>query len=354
MRNIFKLPVDGFAIFATFFLAYWSRVEIFSSPIQPVDFYTPFLLFSILAFWLVTAIFHLYHNHRPVLSFSYLVDFLRTLALWGALMVAFAFFTKTDYSRAVIVLFFIFSLTMLFLIRLLTGKLDLKQTTADTELEKTIHEIVKICTFSSDDLALLEGVRRARAPNRFYFTTKRIIDLVGTLIGLLISLPLYPLIIFYIKKDSPGPAMIRQKRVGQNGETFTLYKFRTMRLDTELYAGAPRHSDDPRITKAGKILRQYSLDELPQFWNVLRGEMSLVGPRPEMPFIVAKYTDWQKIRLQAKPGITGIWQILGRKDLPLEENIEYDLYYVFHQSFFLDLAIILRTVPHLLFPRGAY
>jgi len=127
-----------------------------------------------------------------------------------------------------------------------------------------------------------------------------------------------------------------------------------MHTGTELYAAAPRHGDDPRITEIGKWLRRYSLDELPQFWNVLKGEMSLVGPRPEMPFIVAQYTDWQKIRLQAKPGITGIWQILGRKDLPLEENIEYDLYYIFHQSFFLDLAIILRTIPHLLFPRGAY
>src|SRR3989338_2199847 len=121
-----------------------------------------------------------------------------------------------------------------------------------------------------------------------------------------------------------------------------------------LYEQSPRDSGDSRITKAGRALRKYSIDEFPQFWNVLKGDMSVVGPRPEMPFVAERYNEWQKIRLTVKPGITGAWQILGRKDIPLEENLEYDIYYVFHQSLFLDLAIILKTVPHLLFPRGAY
>lgn len=327
----------------------------FLPEIQSVDFYIPFLIFSVLALWLALNIFHLYHNHRPALSFSYLVDFLRALTLWGALLITFAFFTKTDYSRAVVILFFVFSILLLFIARLIIvrNKTD-RQADGDTETHQIINELVKISSFSSDELALLEGVRQARAPSEIYFLSKRFSDLFLGGLGLIITLPFYPLIIFFIKKDGPGPAVIRQERVGQNGRKFILYKFRTMHPATALYAAAPRRGDDPRITKIGKWLRQYSLDELPQFFNVLRGEMSLVGPRPEMTFIVSGYTKWQKMRLAVKPGITGIWQILGRKDRPLEENIEYDLYYIFHQSFFLDLAILLRTIPHLLFPRGAY
>jgi len=115
-----------------------------------------------------------------------------------------------------------------------------------------------------------------------------------------------------------------------------------------------RVPEDPRITRVGKFIRKYSIDEVPQLINILRGEMSLVGPRPEMPFIVEQYQRWERVRLNAKPGLTGLWQILGRKDVPLRDNLQYDFYYVFNQSFFLDLAIVLRTVPRLLLPRGAY
>lgn len=340
------------AVFAL--LAAYAARSAFPPPIQPLEFYLPLLFFSVAALFIAFLIFKIYSNHRPVLSLSYLLDFLRALALWGALIIAFAFFTKTDYSRAVIVLFFLFSAILLFISRLLFAQNRKETAKPDKELEETIGEIVKISALSSDDLALLEGVRRARAPSQIYFLIKRLFDLIFGLLGLILTLPFYPLIIFLIKHDSPGHAVIRQRRIGQNGREFILYKFRTMGAETELYAAAPRRGDDPRVTKTGKWLRQYSLDEMPQFWNVLKGDMSLVGPRPEMLFIVKNYTDWQKIRLQVKPGITGLWQILGRKDRPLEENIEYDLYYIFHQSFFLDLAIILRTIPHLLFPRGAY
>jgi len=349
-----KFLVDAIAMVFAFLAAYAAR-SAFAPTIQPLEFYWPLTLFAILGLGLAFGIFGLYRNHRPVLSFSYLVDFLRALALWGALVIAFAYLTKTDYSRAVVIIFFIFSVILLFISRLIIFR---KQNNgargADRELRQTIEQIVKISALSSDDLSLLEGVRRARAPSGIYFFVKRLFDLSFGLIGLILTLPFYLPIIFYIKKENPGPTIIRQRRIGQNGQEFILYKFRTMSTDSELYAAAPRRGDDPRITKTGKWLRQYSLDELPQFWNVLKGDMTLVGPRPEMPFIVAKYTDWQKMRLLAKPGITGIWQILGRKDLPLEENIEYDLYYIFHQSFFLDLAILLRTLPHLIFPRGAY
>lgn len=361
MSKIIRLIADNIILAISLAAAYAAR-HFFPPLIQPFEFYWPLLVFALAVLFVSFAIFRIYANHRPCLpagrpplSFSYLVDFLRALALWGALIVAFAFFTKTDYSRAVVILFFIFSVILLFINRLIIArKQNGRGGGEDRELWQTINQIVKISALSSDDLALLEGVRRARAPSGVYFLLKRLLDILGGLLGLILTLLFYLLIIWLVKKDGPGPVIIKQERVGLNGRKFILYKFRTMRAETELYAAAPRRGDDPRITKTGRWLRKYSLDELPQFWNVLRGEMSLVGPRPEMPFIVAKYTDWQKMRLSAKPGITGLWQILGRKDRPLEENIEYDLYYIFHQSFFLDLAILLRTVPHLVFPRGAY
>ena len=120
------------------------------------------------------------------------------------------------------------------------------------------------------------------------------------------------------------------------------------------YEEAPRVKDDPRITKVGRILRRTSLDELPQLLNVLRGEMSLVGPRPEMPFIVANYNEWQRIRLTIKPGLTGLWQILGRKDLYLHENLEYDFFYIKNQSLLLDLIVLLKTIPAVLKGKGAF
>ena len=111
---------------------------------------------------------------------------------------------------------------------------------------------------------------------------------------------------------------------------------------------------DPRVTPIGAILRKTSLDELPQLWNVIRGEMSMVGPRPEMPFIVEHYEAWQRQRLTVKPGITGLWQILGRKDLPLHANLEYDFYYIQNQSLLFDLTILLKTIPVVIFGKGAY
>jgi exopolysaccharide biosynthesis polyprenyl glycosylphosphotransferase len=187
-----------------------------------------------------------------------------------------------------------------------------------------------------------------------YRFLKRCLDLSGALIGLIISLPVGMLIAIAIKLDSPGPVVFAQERVGLNGKNFTIYKFRTMHVASKKNDFAPKDDKDKRITKVGRWLRKTSLDELPQFWNVLKGEMSLVGPRPEMPFIVSTYTDWQRRRLEAKPGITGLWQILGRKDLPLHENIEYDFYYIKNQSILLDLVILIRTVLVVVTGKGAY
>ena len=133
-----------------------------------------------------------------------------------------------------------------------------------------------------------------------------------------------------------------------------MHKFRSMRPDADPYAEAPDDEGDPRVTPIGAWLRRYSLDEVPQLWNVLKGDMTLVGPRPEMPFIVDQYEPWQRRRLEVKPGLTGLWQVLGRKDLPLRENIEYDFYYLTNRSLLLDLVILLKTVGVVLRGRGAY
>ncbi len=157
-----------------------------------------------------------------------------------------------------------------------------------------------------------------------------------------------------IKRDSPGPVFFKQKRVGRDGREFEMFKYRTMVVDAPAYAVAPTAEDDPRVTRFGRWLRKTSLDELPQLLNVLRGEMSFVGPRPEMPFIVEGYEPWERRRLDVKPGITGLWQVIGRKNLPLRLNMQYDLYYIKNQSFLLDVEILLKTIPAVLKGKGAF
>ena len=203
-----------------------------------------------------------------------------------------------------------------------------------------------------DELPELDS-RRIHPPLS-YRVGKRCMDILGSLIGILVTLPLSIGITIAIATTSRGPIIIRQKRVGMHKKSFTLYKFRTMYADTPLYKESPRIEHDERITSIGHLLRKTSLDELPQLLNVLLGTMSLVGPRPEMPFIVAKYAPWQYGRLLARPGITGLWQILGRKDLVLSENLEYDFYYINNRGFLFDIIILARTIPVVLFGKGAY
>ncbi len=169
---------------------------------------------------------------------------------------------------------------------------------------------------------------------------------------LFFSLPLWLLIAFTIKLDSKGPVFFVQQRVGMNGLLFNIYKFRTMSDFVPSYQLKPASIFDVRITRVGKYLRRFSLDELPQFFNVLKGEMSLVGPRPEMPFLVELYTPLQRKRLQVKPGITGLWQVCGRRDLPIVEDIFFDLYYLQKRSLLKDLAILIRTIPAVISGQG--
>ena len=187
-----------------------------------------------------------------------------------------------------------------------------------------------------------------------YPIAKRVFDLLLSLPLLLVFLVTFPFIALAIRLDTRGPILFRQERVGRGGRIFSLYKYRTMFADTDPFADAPRQNGDTRVTRVGRFLRRTSIDELPNLLNVIRGDMSLVGPRPEMPYIVDTYEEWQRKRLDVKPGITGLWQILGRKDLPLHENLEYDFYYIKNRSLLLDITILLRTIPAIFQARGAY
>jgi len=194
---------------------------------------------------------------------------------------------------------------------------------------------------------------------------KRALDVVGALVGLIVLAPLVPIIALAIKLDSKGPVLYEQERVGEEGKVFQMYKFRSMvdgaeemldeLLDVEEWPSpAFKIKDDPRVTRVGRILRRTSLDEIPQFWNVLKGDMSLVGPRPEEARVVHLYADWHRRRLAMKPGMTGPMQVDGRGDLPLDERVRLEIDYIGNYSLLTDVAMLLKTVPAILLGRGAY
>ena len=195
---------------------------------------------------------------------------------------------------------------------------------------------------------------------------KRIFDIVVSLTALFLLTPLFLIVALWIRSDSEGPAFYSQMRVGKQGKPFRFWKFRSMDFDAEKYQSALRklnqmHGDilfklenDPRVTRVGSFLRKSSIDELPQLWNVLKGDMSLVGPRPPLPDEVAKYTPHQHQRLEVTPGITCIWQISGRSKIPFEQQVEMDLEYIANQSFWYDLNILYKTIYAVCKGTGAY
>ena len=199
-------------------------------------------------------------------------------------------------------------------------------------------------TESIDIDGLLLTSSRERVLPWHYAVGKRIVDLVGACLLLVLLAPLFLLLAILIRLDSPGPALFVQKRVGRNGELFNIYKFRSMHTGASRYDLSPIASSDPRITRLGRLLRKISLDELPQLVNVLLGNMSLVGPRPEMPFVVERYDVQQRQRLQLSPGITGLWQLSADRAFPIHQNIHYDLYYIRNRTFFMDIAILVHTL----------
>jgi exopolysaccharide biosynthesis polyprenyl glycosylphosphotransferase len=198
-----------------------------------------------------------------------------------------------------------------------------------------------------EDLSAIPILRpgfSAHRSRRLYFATKRAFDIAVAAALMVLTAPIWILAAIVIPLESPGPVFFSQERVGKSGRRFRLLKFRSMWCDTNPYAFSPEGDSDPRITRSGRILRTLGFDELPQLVNVLKGEMSMVGPRPEMPFIVDAYTPHQRLRLEAKPGITGLWQISPDRHAAIHENLEYDLYYIRHQSVALDALILLETV----------
>jgi lipopolysaccharide/colanic/teichoic acid biosynthesis glycosyltransferase len=198
-----------------------------------------------------------------------------------------------------------------------------------------------------------------------YHLGKRVFDVVGAGLLLMLLLPLMLLISVFIVLESPGAPILVQTRGGRDGRAFRLVKFRSMVPDahrhrSELLRMHPscdprlfKCRRDPRLTRVGAWLRRWSLDELPQLWNVIVGDMSLVGPRPPLPEEVALYADWQMERLRITPGLTGLWQVSGRSELSFDEMVRLDLLYAQRQSFWLDVGILVRTVPAVIFGRGA-
>jgi len=193
---------------------------------------------------------------------------------------------------------------------------------------------------------------------------KRALDIVVAAAALVLLSPLMLLIALLVRLTSPGPVIFRQQRCGLNGRRFTLYKFRSMCENAEELKPQLAHlnekktafkiANDPRVTPLGRLLRKFSLDELPQLWNVLRGDMSLVGPRPPVPEEVERYERWQRRRLRMRPGLTCLWALEGRDELEFDDWIRKDLEYIDNWSLGLDLAILMRTIPSVLTGKGAH
>jgi exopolysaccharide biosynthesis polyprenyl glycosylphosphotransferase len=212
-----------------------------------------------------------------------------------------------------------------------------------------------------DGMALF-SLRRHRFSRRQRLL-KRTLDLTVTSVAVVVAAPFMIAIALAIKLTSPGPVLFKQRRVGAQERDFTIWKFRTMVVGAHAKRdGLSNEADgllfkmrrDPRVTRVGRFLRKTSLDELPQLFNVLRGEMSLVGPRPALPEETARYADAQRGRLRVKPGVTGLWQVNGRHDLAFEDYVRYDLFYVENWSLTMDLYILAKTIPALLTARGSY
>jgi exopolysaccharide biosynthesis polyprenyl glycosylphosphotransferase len=222
---------------------------------------------------------------------------------------------------------------------------------------KTVSNFLEVITgeFQDEEMAdfPVMNLRDGHLPPLQAFV-KRLLDLAVVLGTAPIWAPMWGLIALYLKAAQGGPVHFVHERVGRDGKRFQLYKFRTMDTAAPAQAVGPDDPNDPRVTPTGRWLRRTSLDELPQILNVLRGEMSMVGPRPEMPFIVDRYEEWQRRRLDVLPGLTGLWQVIGRKNLPLHYNLEYDFYYIRNQSLWLDLTILARTLPAVIFGKGAF
>jgi exopolysaccharide biosynthesis polyprenyl glycosylphosphotransferase len=242
---------------------------------------------------------------------------------------------------------------------------ELRTVDADVHISSGLFEVltsrVIVTEVAGVPLVTIKGISLT-AGN---ILAKRAFDLAVACVGLILGLPIWLLIAAAVKLTSDGPVLYTQQRVGLHGGKFGMYKFRSMFVDadkrlSEVMAGNEasgplfKMRDDPRVTSVGRWLRKYSLDEIPQLINVIKGEMSLVGPRPPLPREVSSYSvhDWR--RMEATPGMTGLWQVSGRSALTFEEMIRLDLFYIENWSLSLDITLLFRTIPAVLFARGAF
>ena len=201
----------------------------------------------------------------------------------------------------------------------------------------------------------MSEVIESERSNVLYEVIKRIIDIVASFTGLIVLSPLMLVVSILIKLESKGEVIFKQKRVGLNGKEFDMYKFRSMVVNAEelkeklaaqneMSGPMFKMKDDPRVTKVGKFIRKTSIDELPQLWNVLKGDMSLVGPRPSLPKEVAQFEDWMHKRLEVKPGLTCYWQVSGRNNIDFEDWMKLDIKYVDERNLWIDIKLIFKTV----------
>ncbi len=199
----------------------------------------------------------------------------------------------------------------------------------------------------------------------FYHVVKRLFDIVASACGLILLFPLFLFLVIKIRSEDGGPAFYSQERIGKNEKPFKMWKFRSMVVDAdkmldkledqnEIDGAMFKIKDDPRVTKIGHVIRKYSLDELPQLWNVLIGDMSLVGPRPPLPSEVEEYTDYDKQRLTVMPGCTGLWQVTRRSEADFDEMVWLDIVYINHSGAWEDLKLIIKTILVMIHPNGAY
>ncbi len=237
---------------------------------------------------------------------------------------------------------------------------------ADFKLVPDLYEL----SLSRIDVDAIEGIPliglRRSLTNTWQYRVKRLIDLLGAGLALVLTSPIWLLTALAIKLDSPGPVFYWQTRLGYRGQPFQCAKFRSMHVNADAMLEALRASlpedergkfklkNDPRRTRVGRFIRRTSIDELPQLLNVMKGDMSLVGPRPPVPSEFENYEDWEKARLEMPPGITGLWQVRGRSEIVFDEMVLMDLYYIENWSLRLDLQILLSTIPAVLKSRGAY
>jgi lipopolysaccharide/colanic/teichoic acid biosynthesis glycosyltransferase len=223
-----------------------------------------------------------------------------------------------------------------------------------------------LSNLANQDVGYIEKQNTIVNDGRVYLTLKRLVDIFGSLCGIILLGFLFMIVAVLIKVEDPnGTVFFSQKRVGLNGREFKMYKFRSMVSNAEeklaellkyneISGAMFKMKDDPRITKVGKFIRKTSIDELPQLFNVLKGDMSLVGPRPPLPREVAEYSSYDKQRLLVTPGCTGLWQVSGRNSVGFEEMVELDLQYIKRRSFFYDIKIIFKTVLVLFGSKDAF